>query len=185
MDRFYGWLTDVHWGAVLTLVVGSSLVTTVLTHVLSGRSNAAQSRRRAYADALAALVAWYEFPYRVKRRTSDEPAVLSGLVDRGHDLQERLAATQMWVRSESAWVGEVFTQVRQRLDREVGPLCKDAWAAPPVTTAADMALGNWGPPPMDTLIGCFERAVSWRFGCRRLVPSFVARRIGKIGGEHV
>lgn len=177
MDGFQDWLTDVHWGAILTLLIGSSLVTTILTHVLTGRSTAAQSRRRGYADALAALVAWYEYPYRIKRRASDEPTVLAGLVDRGHDLQERLAATHMWVRSDSTWVGEVFNDVRWQMDREVGPLCKDAWHAPPVSSAADMALGEWGPGSLDELVARFENAVAWRFGWRRLVPVFISRRM--------
>ena len=176
MDSIQDWLSDVHWGAVLTLLIGSSLVTTILTHVLTGRSTAAQSRRRGYADALATLVAWYEYPYRIKRRTSDDVAVLAALVDRGHDLQERLAGTQMWVRSESRWVGSVFNDVRKQMDRDVGPLCKDAWNSAPVTAAADMAIGDWGPGSLDDLIERFESAAAWRFGWRRLVPGSVARR---------
>jgi len=127
------------------------------------------ARREGYAQATRELVAWAEYPYRVRRRTSDDPAVLGALADRGHTHQEALRYRETWILSENRWVGTVFTDARRELSALLGPACNEAWATEPVHSAATMTLGAWGPQGVDDHIKRFERALAFRFGWRRLV----------------
>lgn len=57
-----------------------------LIGTILGKTRAnATARRDRYAQAVRTLIAWAEYPYRIRRRTSDEPATLTALADRGHE----------------------------------------------------------------------------------------------------
>lgn len=134
-----------------------------------GRWNDTTARRReSYSSATRELVAWAEYPYRIRRRTSDEAAELATLANLGHELQEALRYRQTWIRSENKWVAEVFSEVRADLTKQVGAACAEAWHSEPVTNASGMNLNGWGPAGVDAHIERFENAVSFRFGWRRL-----------------
>lgn len=176
MEEVAGWLKDLPWATILGLVVGSSLVTVVLGKLLDRGASAAAARREGYARAARALVAWNEYPYRIRRRTSNDQEVVAGLVARGHDLQEELASAHAWVVADAPWMGEVFAAQRKTLSARVGPCCKEAWNSEPVRTTAEMNLNGWGPGSPEEVLNSFHAAVAWRFGPRRLV-SFVGRRL--------
>ena len=80
--------------------VGSSvsiaLTTAAGTQFFARLRDAADRRRTRYAEIVQTLVAWVEFPYRIRRRVDDEPATLSALAALGHFLQEQLAGDQAW-----------------------------------------------------------------------------------------
>jgi hypothetical protein len=64
----------------------------LITAGIAGLRDAAAKRRDGYASAMKALVARTEFPYRVRRRSSDSPETLTALTQLGNDIQEQLAA---------------------------------------------------------------------------------------------
>lgn len=154
---------------VAIFAVLGSIFVAALSFALTRWSDAAARRRDGYAAAQKVLVAYREYAWRVRRRTSDAPEELRRLVDIGHQLQEDLAYHQAWTRSESGWVGKVFGEVRVAMATEVGPAVNLAWATPPITSAADMVLGSWGPAGLDAKLARFERATEFRFGWRRAV----------------
>lgn len=80
--------------------------------------------------------------------------------------------------AENRWMAKVFTEIRQDLAATLGPACNDAWTAAPISTAAGMALGAWGPTGVDDQIARFERAIEFRFGWRRW-PAAVGIRPSK------
>lgn len=149
-------------------VVGAA-VTAALSFALGRSGDAASRRRDGYAAATKALVAYAEYPWKIRRRTADTPNELARLVALGHDLQENLRCHQTWVNSENRWVGRVYREVREDLGRAVGPACNEAWNMPPVTTAGGMRLGDWGPQGLDAHLERFESARAFRFGWRRLL----------------
>lgn len=121
---------------------------TALATTAVARSNAAADRRRVrYAEAVATLVAWIELPYRVRRRTSDDPTTLTALADRGHELQERMAFDQAWINTQSVDVGEAYKEARVSIGPLVGGAVRSAWDSPPVTSPSEMNLDDWGPAP--------------------------------------
>lgn len=147
--------------------VALPVVVTILTVAASlGLQRAADrrsQRRDRYSQVLGTLVAWIEYPYRVRRRTSDDPATLTALADRGHDLQEQLARDQSWVIAESKHVATAYAAARSVISCEVGAAIKDAWEHPHVTTSADMNLNGWGPhSACNTAISTLESTIASR-----------------------
>lgn len=159
------------WLVVAITLLGSSVVAGLITSVLGNLRAAATARREGYANAVRSLIARGEYPYRVRRRVSDDPEILSALVERGHDQQEQLAACRTWVTSEHRVLGSLFEAALAAIDETVGPAIKEAWNQPPITAASGMNLNGWGPGDQWPHVVKLERAIAFRFGPRRLVPS--------------
>lgn len=157
---------------VAMIALAASLMVAALSFALARWNDTTSRRREGYAAATRELVSWDEYPYRIKRRTSDDLAALSLLADQGHAHQEALRYRETWIVSENEWVAGVFSAVRADLAALLGPACNDAWAGSPVSDAAGMTLGDWGPHGVDEQITRFQRAVAWRFGWRRLPALF-------------
>jgi len=85
------------WLAVAVAALGSSVVAGLITNVMGNLRASAATRRDGYVNAVRVLIARAEYPYRVRRRVSDDPDVLAALASRGHDLQEQVAACRTWV----------------------------------------------------------------------------------------
>jgi hypothetical protein len=176
MEALKKWLAQLDWAALGIVLLGSSVVSAWVTHNLSRHSEEVRARRDGYGNASRVLIRRAEYPYRVRRRVSNDPDVVSALVELGHSLQEDLAGCRVWVKSESGWVGAQFEAAMAAIDACVGAKTSEAWEAEPITDPAGMRLGGWGPADCASAIMEFETAVTWRFGWRRLVPTRIARR---------
>jgi hypothetical protein len=67
---------------MVALIGFTGVLATVTITTVAGRWAQATNRRRdAYAAAIATLVAWAEYPYRIRRRTSDDPVELAASPD--------------------------------------------------------------------------------------------------------
>jgi hypothetical protein len=164
---------------ILLLLLGSSVVAGILTHALSGLRASAAVRRDRYAEAVKLLAARLEYPYRIRRRTSDELETLAALAATGHDLPERLAEMRAWIAAEDQLLGEIFDYCLIQLDDSVKQACRDAWTSPPISTAAQMNLYDFGPGNQQHIITLMERAIAYRFGIRRWWPQkFVQKGLG-------
>ena len=157
----------------VVIPVAVAALTAAATLLIARLGEAANRRRDRYAQAVQTLVAWVEFPYRVRRRTDDTPETLTGLATLGHDLQERLACHQAWIATEHPALARSYALTLTTLTREVGPAVSEAWDSPPIATAAEMNLGPWGPAgdarkPLADL----QREIESRFGTRRLAAVF-------------
>lgn len=173
--------------ALLTIGLPASLFTVLVTKALD-RSAARDDRVRAgYADSTRALVAFGELPYRIRRRTSDDPAVLAALAALGHDMQENLACNQGWVAGENRHMLGLYQELLDELRQAVGPAANAAWAAPRISAPSQMTLGvesGIDPVPTTDCVRRWSLAVTYRFGWRRvlsLVPGFLAWRLGRVG----
>jgi len=150
--------------ALVAGVVGAAAAT------LFGRwAEVTSGRRSTYAEAIQTLYAWAEYPFRIRRRTSDAPDELARLAALGHDLQERLRWHEAWIQTESRWMARTYTEVIQKVSRDVGPAASDAWRTPFITCASEMVLDSWGPVHCAAAITSLQRATSWRFGIRRVI----------------
>lgn len=156
---------------VAMIALAATIGAAAIAFALGRWAETRAARRESYSRATRELVAWAEYPYRIRRRTSDEPTVLNLLADRGHEHQEALRYRETWILSENRWVAKVFAEVRRELAALLGPACNEAWATDPVNDAAAMTLGGWGPQCVEEQIKRFERAVAFRFGWRRVVAS--------------
>jgi len=144
------------WLTAIVLPLAVSLVGGGLIAAWLNRQDTARSRRRqGYASAVAAVVAWIEYPFRVRRRTSDDPDTLAELAGLGHDVQERLAASLAWVAADDAKRYEDYSALVALAHRTMGPLVQEAWRCSPVAGADGMNLNGWGAVPS----GEVQRAV--------------------------
>lgn len=152
---------------LVTALVGGSVAAAVVTHIYG----AADKRREHYAEAVACLIAWCEYPYVVRRRVDNESATLERLAQRGHDLQERIGLAEAWVAAEDSAMGDTYSELISLVKSSVSPLLADAWAADPISTPAGMVLGGWGKETCGMAreaINAFRRSTRSRFGWRRL-----------------
>jgi hypothetical protein len=162
------------WTAAPIVIATISLLGIALAAALSRWSDATNRRRTSYAAAVETMVAWVEFPYRIRRRTSDTPEELARLADIGHDLQERLRCHAVWIGAECHALGEHYELALRSIGHAVAPACNTAWGTPFIASAADMVIGNWGPgAECGPIIDEFQRAVFWRFGLRRPSAMFL------------
>ena len=150
-------------------ILGSSVVAGLISSLLGSARANATARRERYAQVVRCLVAWAEYPYRIRRRTGDDPATLAALADRGHALQEQLAESRAWVAAESPAISEVYDGCVRDLTALVGPACVAAWREPPITTSGGMNLVDFGPRGIEGIVARMECAIIYRFGIRRLM----------------
>ena len=148
--------------------------------VLLGQWAAERERRRAgYAAAMRDLIAWHEYPYRIRRRTDNNAETLRALAERGHKLQEDLIYHQTWTIAESRRVGEFYARMVAEVAGTCAQACKDAWNADPADSPAAMNLNGWGPPSIDPQITVLQAAIANRFGWRRALGMSWWSRLGK------
>lgn len=158
--------------AVTIGALATSVCVATITYILGRWSDATARRRDGYAAATREFVAWAEYPYRIRRRCSDDADTLTKLAERGHSCQEELRYRETWIRSENRWVAKVFSSVRANLGIAIGISCNEAWATKPIDKAAEMTLIEWGPREVEIQIDRFQRAVAFRFGWRRIPGIF-------------
>lgn len=145
-----------------------ALLTAAISSSMRRIAESAERRRRGYEDAVHALIAWTEFPYRIRRRTSDLSSCLDSLSNRGHDIQEELVRHRTWIRSENVILADAFDAVLDAVRPKIHRMCHTAWSSSPVTTGKEMNVGSLGPNGFDTVINQFLVLVSTRFWFRRI-----------------
>lgn len=95
-----------------------------------GRKREDTSRRRdLYSQAYKLALEWCEAIYRVRRRASDGSQDRE-LVERFHDLQERIAYYEGWLTIENERLGRAYQQFLKKVLQECRPLLQDAWLKP-------------------------------------------------------
>lgn len=163
---------------VLALILGSTVLGALLTALSKNLRDAAVVRRDRYAAAVGHLAAWTEYPYRIRRRTSDDPETLTRLADLGHQLQIDSACHRGWIAGESTAVGNLYDVWLEHVQAAVTGPASQAWQEGPVIHAAGMVLNGFGPPSAAPAVTAVEAAVAYRFGLRRLMwSSLVTRRL--------
>jgi hypothetical protein len=93
-----------------------------------GRKREDENRRREmYSNAYRAALEWCEAVYRVRRRKPDGSQDYE-LVERFHELQERIAFYEGWLCTESEDLGRCYGEFRRSVMTECEPLLQDAWS---------------------------------------------------------
>jgi hypothetical protein len=110
--------------------VGAAFVAAMVALYLNwrGRKDArAEQRRDLYSEAFRTGLEWCEGVYRVRRRPPDGSGD-SELVQRFHDLQERIAYHEGWLAAEAAELGRAYSAFLRSVLHECRPLIQDAWS---------------------------------------------------------
>lgn len=124
------------WGVAAALVTAAAgLIGQALVRLRESRDR----RRDEYGRAYAAAMNWVEFPYRIARRVSDEPAVRAALVEMMHRAQQDIYFHQAWLRTTSPAICASFDALVSAIKEQTRPHITEAWAAPgdPAATLAN------------------------------------------------
>jgi hypothetical protein len=127
-------------GAVIAAVIGA-----LVNVALARRKSLEEERARVrgvFAEAFEAVAAYKEFPYAIRRRRHDEPAQERvRLSEELRKIQSRLTYYTAWTKAESTEVGRAYNTLCAKLRQVAGGACREAWAAEPITTDAEMSIG--------------------------------------------
>lgn len=113
------------WVNVALALAGSAVAANVAGSVVARLRATADARRERYAAATRLLVARIEYPYRVRRRTSNDLSLIALLADRGHDLQEQLADAKAWVTAENPVMGDLYGRSLTAIDQKAASACRE------------------------------------------------------------
>lgn len=142
--------------AVIAAIISASVA--LLVFVLNLRLGSLERRRRSCADALSDALQWLELPYRIRRRTDDNPETVRGLVGRIHHLQERLVFHESWLQVEVPGAYPAYIALVRGIKEGSSDTLKQSWAEPPKTKAIDMNLGDVPAPDVRELREAFCKA---------------------------
>lgn len=135
-------MTGAAWFETL-LPEAAGLVASVTVAVIGWLWAQRRKRRDEHAkllgDAFAAVVAYKEFPFAVRRRDPDSPATERvRLSEAMRSVQEQLAFHMAWVRGTSRPVSDAYDALVGELRKTAGASVRAAWNGPPIATDEQM-----------------------------------------------
>jgi hypothetical protein len=175
-----GWTT----AAIATVVAAAvSGIIVLLTFWAAGVRQERSRRQRRYADALAALVAYREFAYVVRRRRAPIPAheeIASEervrISEALRELQRDLAFHTAWITIEPASdVAARYAELVEQTRRLAGGYMRDAWNAAPVEDDAEMNIADIDYSPLAEYETAYLDAVRRALRFWRVASPLLAR----------
>ena len=135
-------ITDV--GAVTLIAAGIAAIVSLLTLWVTGAREARERRRRSYAEALTAVVAYREFPYAVRRRRDDIPGRSGSACPRRCAKSSASSrSTPHGSNSKAAPIHvDAFMALVAETRKVAGGYIHDAWNAEPVKNDEDMNIAG-------------------------------------------
>jgi hypothetical protein len=131
--------------AAATLIAAAvSALISLITLWIGGLRQVRERRRKAYAEALAACVAYREFPYAIRRRRADAPSEERvRLSETLREVQRELAFNAAWLELEgSAETARAFRELVAETRKVAGGYMHKAWNAPPARADAEMNIAR-------------------------------------------
>jgi hypothetical protein len=139
---------DSVWDPVVVAAVitaGFAIVSWVLNAITTAIREDRGRRRDSFSKAFAAIVAYAEFPYVVRRRDPrkevDERIRISEAL-RG--IQQEIAYYEAWLSGESRAVGAAYAELVGATRRIAGRAIHEAWLAQPVANDPEMNMPDLG-----------------------------------------
>lgn len=96
--------------------------------------------RNLFAESLEAVADYQEMPYRICRRSDNEPMTPTALASRVSDVQARLDFYVARLDLESPEVGHAYSKLVGTVRAEAGAQMTDAWHRPRIESDAEMPL---------------------------------------------
>jgi hypothetical protein len=129
-----------------------------------------ERRRELYSRAFQDALAWREGLYRVRRR-DNSPEQDRELVDRFHDLQERVDHHRAWLASESNFLARSYCRFVEHVKAECQPLIAAAWASPGEAPSSPVHAGALHPSGIDDQASRFLLDVRLHLWSSLVIPS--------------
>lgn len=146
--------TQIPATVVAAIVAGAvALVTLAINTWVAGQREQRDRRREVYALAFAAVMAYVEFPYVVRRRRAGSAEVAADerlrISEELRKVQEQLAYYSAWMATESPKVAAAYNHLVLETRRIAGCQIHEAWNTGPITSddgmnMPDLGLGELG-----------------------------------------
>ncbi|MBA2084704.1 hypothetical protein DMTZ50_0509 [Dehalococcoides mccartyi] len=133
--------------AVTVAIIGGavSLLALALNNMISGWRDRATRQRQEFSKALAACVAYEEFPYVVRRRKSNAPQDERIRISSELSLIQRdIAYYSAWLATESIPVSKAYETLVAKLREIAGGKIREAWLTPPIDSDSAMNMPDLG-----------------------------------------
>jgi hypothetical protein len=115
----------------MPLVVGLIAASVALTgYVMTQAANRRRQKAKLFAEAIEAVKAFEEVPYRIAKRAASGGPTRADLGNRVSDLFVKLGLYRAWLQIESPLAGEAYVLLLDRTHEEVAPHREAAWARP-------------------------------------------------------
>lgn len=144
--------------AIVTLV--GALTSGLVTYIVQHRYDARKLRREGYGEAVAALYAWYEYPFQIRRRLSDSEETLDRLIQIGNKNQQRIARSLAWMALDSIVSYIRYQELVEKVKEGVAKHIQEAWSVSFIQRPEDINLGSWGPESIDSMVKEFLDNIS-------------------------
>lgn len=138
-----------------------AFIFSVASFIVSARRTRVDRQRAVFADALAEVMRYREFPFIVMRRDAGEPAKerqrISGDLS---DVQANLNAYRARIRIEDTEVGRRYDELVEQTRQIAGGFIRDAWNAPAAADDAAVHSPGWDFSSLDRYDDAYVRAVA-------------------------
>ncbi|WP_145926756.1 hypothetical protein [Amycolatopsis orientalis] len=115
---------------IAAIAAAASAILVAVLSAFLGRAFAGRDRRRQiYGEAFRAALEWQEMLFRVRRRDNTDEAERI-VLDRFHDLQERLNYYEGWIGSESKYMRRSYHNLVDQHKLATRSLIQEAWDRP-------------------------------------------------------
>ncbi len=142
---------DTGFPAVVTAAIiagAASLFALAVTTLVAGRREQRNRRRDTYSAAFAAVAAYKEFPYVVRRRRAGPAAVAAEervrISEALRKVQQDLGYYAAWMATESAHVAAAYTELVTQTRKIAGRQIHEAWLDAPIRKDTDMNMRDLG-----------------------------------------
>jgi hypothetical protein len=115
---------------------------TVSGYLLTQSRARRERKATAFAEALTAVRRYQDFPYKVLRRTDDDPETRTRLGDEQTATGIQIQFHLVWLQVDAPTVSKAFEDLWTVVHAERQKNYRIAWNTPPRTTAAGMAEPN-------------------------------------------
>lgn len=148
-------------GVVAAYVV---LLGTLGTIAYNGVRSRRDRQRNLFANAYAAVVDYWEYPYVVRRRRHDDPAgERVRISEQLRQVQRDIAFHQAWIRADDRRVAATYDEFVRVTRQVMGGQIRTAWQDPPAEADGDMNIDDVDRDGLDDASDRYLQAVRDRF----------------------
>lgn len=129
---------DGGWATVIA--AGVAALVAVIGYALTQAAARRERNRRAYGEALAAVMDYLEAPYRVRRRPASDPRTRYEITSAISEIQSRIRLHAAWLAVTSPRVSRAYNDLVVAARVEAGAHMTAAWSERAFTRDSQMAL---------------------------------------------
>lgn len=153
------------WIAPTIVLSILALVVSVATFFVAGRRARLDRQRQVFSDAFAAVMAYREYPFIVRRRNPDEVSKERQRISADlSELQAKLNGFKAMLRVEDPYVGQRYVELVDATRRIAGALIKEAWNIDPVREDSQLHSPSWDFSEIDKYDEVYLRAAADHLG---------------------